>query len=93
VGGTANEHGISSNSQTDVTVRGPGIVQRFRATGIFMWNSARSNHGYHGDDQLPVRHAGGCHFIADHARSKRCDQKRLDGPGFRLRRYMNQEKQ
>ena len=32
---TANEHGISSNSQADVIVRGPGIVQRFRATGIF----------------------------------------------------------
>ena len=30
----ANEHGISSNGQTDVGVRGPGIVQRFRASGI-----------------------------------------------------------
>jgi len=32
---TGNEHGISSNGQTDVIVRGPGIVQRFRAVGIF----------------------------------------------------------
>ena len=32
---TANEHGISSNSQSDVEVRGPGVVQRFRAHGIF----------------------------------------------------------
>ncbi len=28
------EQGISSNSQTDVEVRGPGVVQRFRADGI-----------------------------------------------------------
>lgn len=34
-GRTANEHGISSNGQTDVIVRGPGVVQRFRATGVF----------------------------------------------------------
>jgi hypothetical protein len=32
---TANEFGISSNGQADVIVRGPGIVQRFRATGVF----------------------------------------------------------
>jgi hypothetical protein len=31
----ANEHGISTNSQTDVEIRGPGVVQRFRATGVF----------------------------------------------------------
>ena len=32
---TANEHGISSGGQSDVEVRGPGVVQRFRAHGIF----------------------------------------------------------
>ena len=31
----AGEQGISSNSQTDVEVLGPGVVQRFRADGIF----------------------------------------------------------
>ena len=31
---TANEHGISTNNQTDVSIRGPGLVQRFRANGI-----------------------------------------------------------
>ena len=33
---TTGEHGISTNSQVDVEVRGPGIVQRFRAVGIFV---------------------------------------------------------
>jgi hypothetical protein len=32
---TGGEHGISSGGQTDVEVRGPGVVQRFRATGVF----------------------------------------------------------
>jgi hypothetical protein len=32
---TAGEHGISSGGQTDVEVRGPGAVQRFRAVGVF----------------------------------------------------------
>ena len=32
---TANEHGISSGGQSDVEVRGPGVVQRFRAHGVF----------------------------------------------------------
>jgi hypothetical protein len=31
---TAGEHGISTNSQADVEVRGPGRVQRFRAVGV-----------------------------------------------------------
>lgn len=31
----ANEHGISTNSQADVEIRGPGVVQRFRANGVF----------------------------------------------------------
>jgi hypothetical protein len=30
----AGEHGISTNNQADVEVRGPGIVQRFRAVGV-----------------------------------------------------------
>jgi hypothetical protein len=33
-GVTAGETGISTNGQTDATVRGPGIVQRFRADGV-----------------------------------------------------------
>jgi hypothetical protein len=32
---TAGEMGISTNGQTDVEVRGPGVVQRFRSDGIF----------------------------------------------------------
>jgi hypothetical protein len=32
---TAGEMGISSNGQRNIGVRGPGIVQRFRADGIF----------------------------------------------------------
>jgi hypothetical protein len=31
---TTGEHGISTNSQSDVEVRGPGTVQRFRAVGV-----------------------------------------------------------
>jgi hypothetical protein len=31
----AGEHGISTNSQADVEVRGPGIVRHFRAVGVF----------------------------------------------------------
>ncbi|PYR60197.1 MAG: hypothetical protein DMF91_12795 [Acidobacteria bacterium] len=31
---TAGETGISTNGQTDVEVRGPGVVQQFRADGI-----------------------------------------------------------
>jgi hypothetical protein len=30
----ASENGITTNGQTDVEIRGPGIVQRFRANGI-----------------------------------------------------------
>src|SRR5262249_44095537 len=33
---TANENGISVNNQTDVTIEGPGLVQRFRAIGILL---------------------------------------------------------
>jgi len=33
-GATANEFGILVNSQAGVTIRGPGVVQRFRNTGI-----------------------------------------------------------
>lgn len=33
-GSTGSETGISSGNQTDVAVRGPGIVQRFRGDGI-----------------------------------------------------------
>jgi len=38
---TANEHGILVNNQTDVTIQGPGLVQRFRAGGILLNNSSR----------------------------------------------------
>ena len=34
-GSTAGEMGISTNGQSDVEVRGPGVIQRFRADGIF----------------------------------------------------------
>jgi len=35
-GGTfqAGENGITTNGQTDVEIRGPGVVQRFRASGV-----------------------------------------------------------
>jgi hypothetical protein len=33
-GFTANEQGINSNNQTDIEIRGPGIVQRFRSDGV-----------------------------------------------------------
>jgi hypothetical protein len=33
---TAGEMGIHTNSQSDVAVRGPGVVQRFRADGILL---------------------------------------------------------
>ena len=36
---TANEQGISSAGQQDVEVRGPGIVQRFRADGVLFVGS------------------------------------------------------
>jgi hypothetical protein len=35
-GGGSGEHGIRILNQTGVTVRGPGIVQRFRNHGIFI---------------------------------------------------------
>jgi Periplasmic copper-binding protein (NosD) len=37
---TANENGILTNNQTDVTIQGPGLVQRFRASGILLTNSS-----------------------------------------------------
>jgi hypothetical protein len=37
---TANENGISVNNQTDVTIEGPGLVQRFRAIGILLANNS-----------------------------------------------------
>jgi Periplasmic copper-binding protein (NosD) len=38
---TGPEDGILANSQTDVTIQGPGLVQRFRGDGIFLNNSNR----------------------------------------------------
>ena len=38
---TANEQGISTNNQTDVSIRGPGLVQRFRADGILFNGTLR----------------------------------------------------
>ncbi len=37
----AGENGISTNSQTDIGIRGPGIVQRFRANGILFTGTLR----------------------------------------------------
>ena len=39
-GSTANEFGILVNSQVGVTIHGPGVVQRFRNTGIQIVTSA-----------------------------------------------------
>jgi hypothetical protein len=36
---TANEQGITSAGQSDVEVRGPGVVQRFRADGVLFAGS------------------------------------------------------
>jgi hypothetical protein len=38
-GSTANEFGILVNSQTGVTIHGPGIVQRFRNSGVQLLTS------------------------------------------------------
>ena len=35
------EQGILANNQTDLTIQGPGLVQRFRADGILLSNSSR----------------------------------------------------
>lgn len=37
----ANEHGISTNGQSDVEVKGPGVVQRFRAIGVLFLGTVR----------------------------------------------------
>src|SRR5262245_52757989 len=42
VAGTANEDGIFAVGQSDITVKGPGLVQRFRAAGIDLRNGDRS---------------------------------------------------
>jgi len=39
---TAGEDGILANNQNDVTIQGPGSVQRFRGNGILVANSNRS---------------------------------------------------
>jgi hypothetical protein len=36
----ASEDGIFVNAQTGVTIRGPGLIQRFRGAGIFTNNSS-----------------------------------------------------
>jgi hypothetical protein len=41
-GGTGGESGITAVGQTGVTIRGPGIVQRFRGFGISLSNSTSS---------------------------------------------------
>ncbi len=38
---TALEDGIDLNAQTDVAIRGPGVIQQFRGPGIFLNNSRR----------------------------------------------------
>jgi len=40
--GTFNEDGIFAEGQTDETIQGPGLVQRFRADGIFLRQTTRS---------------------------------------------------
>ena len=37
-----NEEGIVISNQQDETIQGPGLVQRFRADGILLLNSARN---------------------------------------------------
>jgi hypothetical protein len=37
----ANEHGISTNGQNDVEVKGPGVVQRFRRVGVLFLGTVR----------------------------------------------------
>jgi hypothetical protein len=41
-GGTGGESGLTSAGQTGVTIRGPGIVQRFRQFGISLSNATAS---------------------------------------------------
>jgi hypothetical protein len=38
-----SEFGISTNNQSDVGVRGPGVVQRFRNSGIFFMGTLRGH--------------------------------------------------
>ena len=38
-GATADEAGIRVEKQTDVGIHGPGLIQQFRAPGIFLLNS------------------------------------------------------
>jgi hypothetical protein len=42
VAGMGGEYGIFVNGFNDVTIRGPGLVQRFRAQGIQLTNSSGS---------------------------------------------------
>ena len=56
-GGTSvgTETGINTNGQSNVEIRGPGVVQRFRGDGIvFIASTARR--ARHDDHQLHVRH-------------------------------------
>ena len=39
---SANEFGITTNGMSRVSVRGPGLVQRFRADGVFVTGSTDS---------------------------------------------------
>jgi len=39
---TVNEDGIFVADQTDETIQGPGLVQRFRGDGIYLLNSSRT---------------------------------------------------
>jgi hypothetical protein len=41
-GSTGGESGITASGRTDVTIRGPGIVQRFRGFGISFANATAS---------------------------------------------------
>ena len=41
-GSSANEFGIIVNGQHDVSVQGPGLVQRFRNQGIFVTGGSRN---------------------------------------------------
>ncbi len=43
-GGTTvfDEAGIFTNGQNDVEIEGPGLVQRFRFSGVFVFNSSRA---------------------------------------------------
>jgi hypothetical protein len=72
---TAGEAGITTNNMSNVGIRGPGLVQRFRGDGITVAGSTDAR-----VENLTIRYARG---------ANPCSAEWIERSGIHMRRHMN----